>query len=245
MAQGGMSCIKYILGVFNLAFFLSSIGIIALCSQALGMQSSLEKILDLNTVYLVGIIVAAVMLLILSFLGCCGALRENHCMLISYGTLLMLIMIVEIALGVLVILYRYKVETYATEGMNKFLDKYEFGGNNTETLIIDDLQLNIKCCGAQNVSDWTAKQGGKIPESCCGHLPAKSVDNSTITTTAPEECTADKAFKKGCVAAISDIITTYANPVAGVLLTVGVVQLLGVIMACVFASSIKGGYQVV
>lgn len=202
MAQGGMSCIKYILGVFNLAFFLSSIGMIALCSQAIGMPSSLEKILDLNTVYLICIIVAAVMLLILSFLGCCGALRENHCMLISYGTLLLLIMVIEIALGVMVILYRYKVENYATEGMNKFLDKYQFGGNNTETLIIDDLQLNIKCCGAINASDWMKKAEHKIPESCCGRLSVKGIDNSTTTTSAPESCTEDQAFKEGCVAAI-------------------------------------------
>lgn len=129
--------------------------------------------------------------------------------------------------------------------MNKFLDRYQFGGNNTETLIIDDLQLNIKCCGANNASDWMKKPEAKIPESCCGRLSVKGIDNSTTTTSAPETCSEDKAFKQGCVATIRDVITTYANPVAGVLLTVGVVQLLGVIMACVFASSIKGGYQVV
>lgn len=75
------------------------------------MPESVEKILDINNLYLVAAIAASVFLLVLSFMGCCGALRENHCMLVTYGTLLLAIMLVEVGLGVLAVVYRYKVMT--------------------------------------------------------------------------------------------------------------------------------------
>lgn len=136
------------------------------------------------------------------------------------------------------------------------MEGYEPGkGNETINSIIDDLQMSFKCCGSANASDWT-NLNKTIPNSCCSQVPSNASDISTTVsslmsslTTSDSEgrdvCPKDKIFEKGCVETIRDKMIAYCNPIGGVLLTIGLIQLLGVIFSCVFAHSIKGGYQVV
>lgn len=55
----------------------------------------------------------------------------------------------------------------AEHGVKEALNKYQFNNSsNHYTRLIDDLQWNVKCCGATNASDWIEAKG-RIPESCC------------------------------------------------------------------------------
>ncbi|XP_053202010.1 CD63 antigen-like [Panonychus citri] len=268
MVQGGMSCVKYILGVFNFAFFLSSIGIITLCVRAIGMPESAEKILDVDNRHLIVMIAASILLLIISFLGCWGALRENNCMLISYGILLLIIIAIEVAVGTLAFLYSNKVEEMAYKGMRKYIDEYQWDSDNSTTnKIIDDLQKNVKCCGAYNYTDYESQFGDKLPLSCCGKLKSKSAINLSMSTpgstssgsaavfdgysspftgvTNNETCSSADAFKDGCAHKLWDLMIKYYGPIGGILIGVAVIQLLGFILSCAFAHSIKKDYEVV
>lgn len=265
MVQGGMSCVKYLLGVFNFAFFLSSIGIITLCVRSIGMPESAEKILDVDNRHLIVMVAASVVLLIISFLGCWGALRENHCMLVSYGVLLLIIILVEVAVGTLAFLYSNKVEELAYQAMNKTMSSYVMDDeNSTSTRLIDDLQKNVKCCGVYNYTDFLSRFD-KLPLSCCGKLRAVSAlkpitDLETNTTGSQffpynsrtvgasdrnETCLPNEAFTEGCAHKLWDLMYKYYGPIGGILIGVAVIQLLGCILSCAFAHSIKKDYEVV
>lgn len=143
------------------------------------------------------------------------------------------------------------MEELTVSGVKKYMERYEPGQDNSTTnSIIDDLQMSFKCCGSVNSSDWL-NLNKTIPMSCCDRGSKSEIDTTTILSTtlssidSGNQCPSEKVFTRGCVETIRDKMIAYCNPIAGVLLTIGLIQLLGVVFSCVFAHSIKGGYQVV
>ncbi|NXP58191.1 TSN8 protein, partial [Chloropsis cyanopogon] len=66
-----------------------------------------------NTIMLAGanlLIAVGAIIMVLGFLGCCGAAKENQCMLMMFFIALLLILIIQIAGGVLGAVYKPQVE---------------------------------------------------------------------------------------------------------------------------------------
>ena len=55
------------------------------------------------------IIIVGVIVFVIGFLGCCGAIKENYCMVTTFAILLGIIFILEIVAGALGFAYRKKV----------------------------------------------------------------------------------------------------------------------------------------
>ena len=55
------------------------------------------------------IIIVGVIIFVIGFLGCCGSIRENYCMITTFAVLLGIIFILEIVAGALGFAYRKKV----------------------------------------------------------------------------------------------------------------------------------------
>lgn len=51
------------------------------------------------------LIVVGCVILIISFFGCCGAVRESTCMIMTYSSFLMVLLLVKLAIGVYVLVY--------------------------------------------------------------------------------------------------------------------------------------------
>lgn len=49
------------------------------------------------------LIVIGSVILIISFFGCCGAIRESTCMIMTYSSFLMVLLLVKVAIGVYVL----------------------------------------------------------------------------------------------------------------------------------------------
>ena len=100
--------LKYIVFLFNFVFFLMGIGLIGIGAY---IQINMSQYLDfLGETYLntsVILIIIGVVVLVVTFFGCCGACTENHCMLYTYGTLLALVLLA--AIGVSITIYVFKV----------------------------------------------------------------------------------------------------------------------------------------
>lgn len=101
----------------------------------------------------------------------------------------------------------------------------------------DNIQETYKCCGLDesegnpSYEDWKAIVGG-IPLSCCdipvGHLDyfACNGTQETLHTT-------------GCVQAFGDFIKSHARSLGIVGLALAVIQLFGLLFACIIARQIK------
>ncbi|XP_045491544.1 CD63 antigen-like [Colias croceus] len=239
MAIGaGMSCVKYLLFSFNLLFAITGLIILIV-----GAKSEINAYPYVNltdesfyTSAPVILIIVGLIVFIVAFFGCCGAVKENHCMIVTFSVFLLMIFIAELAVGIAGYVKHQDLETSIVRSLNESLKHYS-----TDTDIqknYDIIQTDLQCCGIYGPGDW-ANNSLPIPSSCCA--AREIADNK------PAECTpASPDFHNaGCL----DNILIHLKEVALVLGSVGMgiafVQLLGVIFACSLARSIRSQYETV
>ncbi|XP_076344514.1 CD63 antigen-like [Tachypleus tridentatus] len=220
MASGGMSVIKFLLFAFNLLFLISGIGLIIIGALSLkNLSKYADFLVDKNTTSPTILITIGSIVFVLSFLGCCGAWKENYCMLMTFAVLLFLIFAVELAAGIAAYIYRKDLEKAIKEEMQNDLKK-----NKTENNW-DEIQTDLKCCGAVNASDWDNIEysSGTLPSSCC-HDAKSSCKIS------------DKnRYEQGCVEALKNFLEDKIYILGGVGVGVAFIQLLGITFACCLA----------
>lgn len=103
--------------------------------------------------------------------------------------------------------------------------------NDPKNLVIDDLQKNLKCCGASGAKDYNATN---LPLSCC---PQNSESSSS--------CTENNAYIQGCVKAIVELITDNYSFISLFVVVFALIQIIGILFSCLLARSIRSSYHVV
>lgn len=223
MVQGGMSCIKYLMFVFNFVFVVCGIALIVV-----GAMVQKEDFTHfLNSKYVTApiiLIVVGCIIFILAFLGCCGAVRENHCMVMTFGILLFLIFVIEIAGGIAAYVHRNELEGFLKENMNSTIQQ----GKKDTKKIWDEMQYRWHCCGVVNATDYPE---GKIPDTCCSQVPEK------VT------CTVQNSYPKGCYDQMLEKVKSEISKVGGVAIGIAIVELIGVMFSWCLASAIKKEYE--
>ncbi|CAH1104259.1 unnamed protein product [Psylliodes chrysocephalus] len=140
MENCGMNLIKYLLFVFNLLFALSGLGIIISGAVVLSNVSDFDHFVSSD---LLGppivLIVAGVVVFIIAFLGCFGAIRESYNLLMAFAGLLIIIFIVEIAVGVTAAVYKGDFQVALKENLLKSIKEYS-NENNAEKIPWDNVQ---------------------------------------------------------------------------------------------------------
>ncbi|XP_037035119.1 23 kDa integral membrane protein-like isoform X1 [Bradysia coprophila] len=214
----GMSMVKYILFVFNLLCALGGVAILGVGIAFLLRIGDIEKIFDDWNVQVVPIlfIVIGAIIFIVAFFGCCGAIKESHCMTVTYSTFLMIMLLAQIVLAIVVFVYIGDLQ----EAVRPVLARmWEQRPNNPQ--VWDSLQRTLQCCGLNNPAEW----GTGIPTSCCAD--------------GTQQCNAGTAFQTGCSGAVNDFISTSGNIIGAVALGVAGIELIGFIFACCLANSIR------
>jgi len=252
-----MKAVKYLLFFFNLVFVVFGVVLITLGVSVKTGYSKYVPVLESNDISLPSnlfLIVGSVMFFI-AFLGCCGAVRENHCMMMTYSVLVGLLLILELAAAVAAFYLQSDMESILGKGFDNTLDNYY---NQTYPTAADHKELvsmwnvtqsSLHCCGANNYTDWTRPAHRPadqplIPEACCLNGAFAS-----CTALINEKNLYDTAFVKehiyldGCVKKVVEDISINKLGVTGIVLAV--VELLGVICACFMARSIRYSYETV
>lgn len=82
--EGGMKCVKFLLYVLLLAFCTCAVGLIAI---GVAVQVVLKQAITYETTAgsLLPVVIIAVgaFLFLVAFVGCCGACKENYCLMIT------------------------------------------------------------------------------------------------------------------------------------------------------------------
>ncbi|KAJ8020102.1 CD63 antigen [Holothuria leucospilota] len=117
----------------------------------------------------VALICVGVFIFLTGFFGCCGAMRENYCMLFTYAVIIFCLLLVQIAAGITGFVLRHEISDEIDKSMKNELMHYK---NDTAVHeAYDDIQKGLKCCGASNYTDWFAPNilygNHSVPESCC------------------------------------------------------------------------------
>ena len=130
--------------------------------------SELSLGIDISTLIM---IVVGILVTIISFLGCCGSCTNSKCMMYSFGSLIGIIIIIEIVSSSLVYVYKEKVYQEILEVMDMSLQNYQIPNFEGVTTGWDTLQRELRCCGVINATDWIGKpfqQGtADAPDTCC------------------------------------------------------------------------------
>jgi len=272
MVEGGMSCVKYILFVFNFIFVIFGSLLIYFGFTVIQQAQDFKAFFETPDTMAIGVIIVGFFIFLIAFLGCCGAIIESYCVLVSFGIIVTVILTLELALAGLAFAFKSDLQSVAEHGVREAIGKYNFSDpENHFTRIIDDLQWNAKCCGATNVSDWITLQQGRIPASCCpkefnescsamsvvttttpgsrsaifGNLPDNSLSGNEPSSASPAPVINEHVYEQGCVQAAVNALEGSLGPVGGVCLAVALFQLLGVVFAFCLGRAVRREYQVV
>jgi len=237
-----MNCCENIL---KTALFLVNL-LIFLCGAAIVTAGAVAHVyLADYDVFMEGQVVASsvvliavgVLVVLVAFLGCCGACVENSCMMKAYGALLLVFFICEIGIGVAAYVYKGDVQDWIKDEMNKTVVNYgepEFESVKTSW---DVIQPGFGCCGVESYKDWknapTLQANHSVPVSCCKNQKAGEEDpycgdNKTDKT---EEEAAKTIYTEGCFSEVKDELKADIAIVGGAAIGIAVLQLIVSIVA--------------
>ncbi|KAM7387830.1 hypothetical protein PAMP_024043 [Pampus punctatissimus] len=234
----GYRGIKYTLFICCYVFWVVSAVLIAVGIYA---KISKERALLL-------IIVGSVMFLI-TFLGCFGALRNITCLLKMFLGILAVILLLQVAAGIVGYLFTDMVMERTEKLMMKAIFRYREDQDLENA--IDFIQKKFQCCGVESYTDWShnayfecvdtnpSLEACGVPFSCCIHLPNQTVLNTMCgygVQQLEKHSASYDVFTVGCLEKIVSWTKNNLLLVAG--LTAGLL-LLEVCMICLAAAQIS------
>ncbi|KAF0022088.1 tetraspanin-8-like [Scophthalmus maximus] len=155
--------IKYLLFTYNFLFFLGGLIILGLSihtrSNKADYQITDEVLPAINLLVFVG-----AMTMILGFLGCCGAIREDRCLLVLFVMGLLSVFLMMLAVGVLGAISRTATaQEVVKEHLKELLPLSKQPKDVQESF--QQLERNGSCCGLfDGPLDWG--NSTVVPNSC-------------------------------------------------------------------------------
>ncbi|XP_017779846.1 PREDICTED: CD63 antigen-like [Nicrophorus vespilloides] len=228
--------IKYLLFIFNLLFVVTGIILLSVGLTTKAYFSDYETFLDQQYFSAPNLLIAiGAIIFIIAFFGCCGAVKQNYCMIITFSTLLILIFVLEFAAGIAGYVLRSQTEQFLNTSMHTSLSKYNKSNNNEVAVIWDTMQKNLNCCGVQDYQDWI-KAYDALPMSCCdiqnGLMSVAQCNNATETL-----------HQNGCINNLDGYISGHALTIATIGLIFAFIQMMGILCSCYLSKQVKQNYE--
>lgn len=176
-----LSCVKYLMFIFNLIFWLGGCGLFGVGVWLSFKQAEISALpLSFPSLSAANLLlVAGGITMVTGFLGCLGALKEQRCLLLSFFIILVILILTEVTLALVVKIFRKTLDEKATSNLLEGMKNYQT--DERLKLSWDSVQKMFKCCGVANKSDWYTVLGEpKPPPSCCL--------NESCTDIWPEPC---------------------------------------------------------
>ncbi|XP_074522891.1 tetraspanin-18B-like isoform X1 [Halichoeres trimaculatus] len=231
-----LSCMKYLMFIFNFFIFLGGSFLLGVGVWVLVDPMGFREIVAANPLLFTGVYVILAMggmLFLLGFLGCCGAIRENKCLLLFFFMLILFIFLAELAAAILAFLFR---EHLTREYFSRDLKRHYQGHNNTDvfTSTWNAIMTTFDCCGVSGPEDFEESlfrllnPAQMVPESCCQR-------NSYISV---EQCVSGGTtfrHNKGCYSAMVEYFETYIYTAGALAIIVLTIELFAMVFAmCLF-----------
>ncbi|XP_015204770.2 tetraspanin-16 [Lepisosteus oculatus] len=175
--------------------------------------------------------VGAVLALI-GFLGCCGAWKENRCLLLLFFAIVTLIFVAEVVGAILVLVYRAVVEALVRDTSKKSLMQGYMGpaASDTVSQAWNTIMIGFKCCGFDNYTDFSGSvfsvnTGLSYPKSCCAVLTEPACNGLDMNKTL--------IHQKGCFRVLISLVQEKSVIIGSTAAGICVLELVAMIVSVV------------
>nr|ACO15200.1 CD63 antigen [Caligus clemensi] len=235
--MGCGSAFKYVVFLAHFVFFCLGIALISIGAY---LGNKMDSYFDFEgNSYFAGsfvIIGIGVIILIISFFGCCGMCMESPCMMRTLGLLLFILILAEVGVVVSYLFYKDSFQEVILDNMIGDMEKYGKPEFDVVTKEWDHLQMDFTCCGANTYKDWFNSSYARVPDSCCKTWEDGCAKDITI------ESDPSAINTEGCMMAFNRIISDNQSSVIAVGVGVLLFELLGIIVACCYGNNFSDTY---
>ncbi|XP_046437640.1 tetraspanin-9-like [Daphnia pulex] len=263
--NGCGKCLKYLMFTFNLLSLVGGIVVMAVgiwtCVDHAYMEQLLGTNLYMSAAYI--LIATGVVVILISFLGCLGAVKEIKCMLLTYFIVMFGIFVTMLVGGILGYAFRSNVAVSMRTRMYSSLGEY--GVNRVVTDAWDFTQSKLRCCGVEGFDGyriWRTENrnfnsNSQVPLSCCqkiwtsGQIGSTGLINSGMLNSGQMDMTgqsympcqgspnSNTAYLIGCYEKGLLAVQEQAAIVGGVGIGIAFVTLMGMIFSMALFNMIK------
>lgn len=176
----GPKIVQYTFFAFNFLIWVLGIVVLGVGIWSHAEAGSWKSLVDLDAIGQAAnlLIAAGIIVAILGFLGCWGAVKKVRVLLVLYSVVVVLIFILEIAAGIYSYKKKDKVEAKIASAVKKAVEENYGKGDKASLLVtkaVDLFQKKIKCCGVNSPGDYKGSYWGQhnathdqtVPKSCC------------------------------------------------------------------------------
>jgi len=164
-------------------------------------------------------IVVGSIIFVIAFFGCCGAIKESTCLLTTYAVILLVIFLLQIAVGVFAFL-EIKDKDNFHQKINETLDRL-FSFDNSHRELPDLIQKEFKCCGLDGPNSYNST--GPWPASC---YPNQEIIPQNI-------------YQDGCGQTFYDFLMRTMTVIGITVLALSALEVIGCVFSLCLSSSIK------
>ncbi|KFO94749.1 CD82 antigen, partial [Buceros rhinoceros silvestris] len=181
--------------------------------------------------------------MLMGFLGCVGAVNEIRCLLGLYFTCLMVILIAQVAAGLVIYFQKETLKKELHDIVIDLIKNYDPSDDDERNLqdAWDYVQNQIACCGWTGAKDWeeneilinqsmtlypcSCSNSSKDSQNKSGFCPLDDAVNGTATYTDWP------VHEQGCMDGVEKWLKDNLGVILGVCTGVAVVELLGMILS--------------
>ncbi|XP_047245303.1 CD9 antigen-like isoform X2 [Girardinichthys multiradiatus] len=216
----GMQCIKYAMFIFNFLFWLAGTGVLTVGlwlrfdTRTKGLFEGDES----PSVFFTGVyllIAAGALMMVVGFLGCCGAIKESPCMLGLFFLFLLLIFAAEVAAGIWGLSNKDTVIEEVTEFYKQTFDNYKTTKQEALKETLRLIHFGLDCCGPTGTVFDAAKD------------------------TCPKQEGLEILVSTSCPKVIDEIFNNKLHIIGGVGIGIGVIVIFGMIFSMMLCCAIK------
>ncbi|KAJ1182563.1 hypothetical protein NDU88_007750 [Pleurodeles waltl] len=238
-----LSCIKYLMFIFNFFIFLCGASLLGVGIWVILDPTGFREIVAVNPLLFMGayiVVGMGALLFLLGFLGCCGAIRENKCLLLFFFLFILLIFLAELSAAILAFIFR---DNLSRDFFTKEMKKHYQGSNSSQIFSStwNVVMTTFECCGVNGPQDFedalyfnSHYPDDLVPEDCC----RRTSPSRTAEFLSKEECLMGGEIyqnTEGCYTVILNSLETYVYLAGALAIGVLAIELFAMVSAmCLF-----------
>lgn len=156
-------------------------------------------------------------IMVLGFLGCCGAVKESRCMLLLFFIGLLLILLLQVAAGILGATSQSEIKRLLNETLYENVNLLSQTGENGKEFreAITEFQKKFECCGlVSGAADW-GQNFQSVSESCaCEYSSGVCVTYN-----------GKSVYKETCISFIKESVEKHIFIVIGIAFGLAVIEI--------------------